>query len=253
MNFGYINSSGGGGNATVPNDAPIQPAQAYVDNIIYFTNLDNGYPTMPLPLSNKGITFLDADLIHRWFARTWQVANLSGNALSESNVNAILARLVADSDSAYNASEINLSGGTNAAPTITPAAAIASSGESNINVSPLFDREQPQLGKPTYGDSVDGNSDTVQIVYTNSQIPLAAGGLSDSTPKWVIYDPNGDIIYFSTDDVAYPWLITTWQRGRHVQTDDSPASATLPVVTQTAGHNRDKAILQNNGWTVTTN
>jgi hypothetical protein len=101
--------------------APILPVQAYVDNIGQF-----GFPyTGTVSLSGKGITHIDPALVSAYdFARQKLVDgsirgagasfDFSNNALSEDEVNAILAALVADGTGS---GAIDLSGGTNAAPT----------------------------------------------------------------------------------------------------------------------------------------
>jgi hypothetical protein len=124
--FGQV-SSGGSGNATVPDDAPIQPPQAFVDNIRFSPSFDG----TGLDLHSKGITHISSSLLYgdtvtppSWarFARVFESdtnVKLNGNALPESDVNSILAAAVSF-DVSYGpglAWSLDLSGGTNAAPT----------------------------------------------------------------------------------------------------------------------------------------
>jgi hypothetical protein len=121
--MGYLPRESGG-NATVPNDALIQPAQAFVDcAAIWFantatthSNLSNGIITF----TSKGITSFSTSLLDGIFTYSSAMPelHLQGNALSAGNVNAILSWYVSQGTfSATNAQELDLSGGTNAAPT----------------------------------------------------------------------------------------------------------------------------------------
>lgn len=94
-------TSNGGGNATVPADAPIHPPQAFVDNIREFSK----FTSDGLVLSDRGITYLDPALIvdmntdGGWFPIALSYSgfpsiNLSGNVLSVANINAILEAIV---------------------------------------------------------------------------------------------------------------------------------------------------------------
>lgn len=124
MGLMYSPRSTGGGNATVPNDAPILPAQAYVDSWIKIDSygelgrhhLYNG--TFMDFYINKGITSLSSlfiQTIHDVMQQNgYMELDLSGNAMSVASVNAVLAGLV---DLVGNGSYIDVSGGTNGAPT----------------------------------------------------------------------------------------------------------------------------------------
>ena len=114
-----------GGNATVPVDAPIQPAQAFVDNIEAATfAIPN---TGTLVLSNQEITYikpgsaLDGFNLYayvRFVASLGGVPSilLDGNKIT--NTNAILAAIAAVVvDNSVSGGTLDLSGGTNAAPT----------------------------------------------------------------------------------------------------------------------------------------
>lgn len=97
---GYANNSGFVtlGNATVPSNAQIQPPQAFVNNVFKLTQLFGN-----LDMSSQGITHMDPDAIGDYATNYSAVQasgttiDLSGNALSSAEVNAILAACVADS------------------------------------------------------------------------------------------------------------------------------------------------------------
>lgn len=118
---------GPSGNATVPGNVPILPVQAYVDNIlsVLFDFTQN------LNLANKGLTHFDGKLIFEvipvtagpngWFnganLNGLDTANLSGNAIPVADINSILAQSRLAQDNLAFPFILNLSGGTNAAPT----------------------------------------------------------------------------------------------------------------------------------------
>jgi hypothetical protein len=108
--FGHA-ASGGGGNATVPNDAPILPVQAFVDASYQFGNSR----TAGLSLSNKSITKISA-----WISNSYAGAvngiDLSSNALNQSEVNGILSFLSGSTGEGHSGT-FDLSGGANATPT----------------------------------------------------------------------------------------------------------------------------------------
>lgn len=122
------------GNATVPSDAPIQPPQAFVDNALALKSFDG------LTLSNKGITYFSGTLLYDGSIGYYPVADsfgsrdvlLDGNALSAASVNSILAAAALyESDYAPGDGALDLSGGTNAAPTgqgLTDKATLISAG-----------------------------------------------------------------------------------------------------------------------------
>lgn len=117
---------GGSGNATVPPDAPIQPPQSFVD---YYPLVVAAISSDNLDLSNKGITYIlggksgatsSSFGIVQWTVNEADtignpVITLSGNALA--SVNEILSSLVADPVALAADGTLDLSGGTNAAPT----------------------------------------------------------------------------------------------------------------------------------------
>lgn len=108
-----------GGNATVPNDAPIQPPQAFVDLFPQIVGTDPtkfcGYTSI-IDLSNRGMTKCSGDYLHTGIVNGGPSnIDLSGNALTLSEVDAILAVFLLNEDPA---TILDLSGGTNAAPTL---------------------------------------------------------------------------------------------------------------------------------------
>lgn len=106
---------GGTGNATVPADAPIQPPQAFVDAYPLFLNAF-GDETQ-LNLSGIGITHLDPNLLNSYLSAQTHAygaasVDLSGNALDAAEVNTLLYVCTG-----FPPGTLDLSGGTNAAPT----------------------------------------------------------------------------------------------------------------------------------------
>lgn len=119
---------GGSGNATVPDDAPIQPPQAWVNCIQQFIlNYTLGHI---LDCSSSGITSVNWDpdaIIRTDIYSLWQQAasddspdswdvRFQGNGLDETSVNTIL-HLTLRGGMDVTPGSIDLSGGTNAAPT----------------------------------------------------------------------------------------------------------------------------------------
>ena len=101
-----------GGNATVPDNAPILPHQAFVDCFMKLADTS----TQTLDFSNMGITHLDGDvLILKAYTFGATTMDLSDNALVTSEVDDILQVLA--QYSIGQGTTVNLSGGTNGAPT----------------------------------------------------------------------------------------------------------------------------------------
>jgi hypothetical protein len=105
-------------NATVDATAVILPAQKFVDVITSFIP-DPNEPSDGIALLSMGLTKVDGTLLVHWagiYAYLFgnPAIDLSGNALSVASVNDILNKL-AGSGLAHGS--LNLSGGTNAAPT----------------------------------------------------------------------------------------------------------------------------------------
>lgn len=74
----------------------------------------------------------------------------------------------------------------------------------------------------TNGEYVrDGNSGARASYSTGANTAIWNGG------RWEIYDAAlGDVSYYSFDDVAYPWLVTTWE----TEAADGPAPAVMQSV-----------------------
>lgn len=94
---------------SVPSDAPIRPAQAFIDNIAKFTASD------AVTLASGTVTYLDPALVARNsdfqnFANSATTFNFSGKAIT--NTDAILSACTN-----HNNVHINLSGGTTVPPT----------------------------------------------------------------------------------------------------------------------------------------
>ena len=116
-------SSGGGGNATVPVDAPIQPPQAFVDALsARVVAGDMGDAAKPLfyDFQSAGITALSPAFIQSSLTSGgvfgYFILNLSDNALTASSVNAILAACVGQAGDFFDGATLNLSGQTPPAP-----------------------------------------------------------------------------------------------------------------------------------------
>lgn len=112
---------GGGGNATVPNDAPIQPAQAFVD--AFGGEISSGLFAKAgrYIFSNSGIESLNADEIFAAFLNGEVIDDLivllDGNALDTQSIDGVLSVLGAGQAANGGApGYLDLSGGTNAAP-----------------------------------------------------------------------------------------------------------------------------------------
>lgn len=103
-------------NATVPNDAPIQPASAFMFEAtrVLSSPASNIWNTISLP--SKSITSISGYIAMIGVGLGGAPdLNLSGNLLSSTEVNAILAAIVA-AGGALNNATANLSGQTPAAP-----------------------------------------------------------------------------------------------------------------------------------------
>lgn len=91
------------GNATVPPDAPIQPPQAFVDNIAKFQP-DMSAAQQVVDISNQEITFLDYSSAGMVFKSMFAIGNYvgaptldaGGNPLAVDVVNGVLALFVAN-------------------------------------------------------------------------------------------------------------------------------------------------------------
>jgi hypothetical protein len=109
----------GGGNATVPDNAPIQPPQAFVDTLTKLLSTAGEIGNFQISWPNLGIVSFSTVILDTQVADQGAPygLDLSGNALSAASVNAILAWYAANySLGAAGDQFIDLSGGTNAAP-----------------------------------------------------------------------------------------------------------------------------------------
>ena len=113
--FNNSNSNSNSNNATVPGNAPIQPPQAFVDSMSRTIGIANPYF---FDGSNIPITSINCGALFSWQREHSGSpdADFSGCALSEASVNAVLANFATN---IYGGGDqiLNLSGGTNAAPT----------------------------------------------------------------------------------------------------------------------------------------
>lgn len=128
---------------------------------------------------------------------TFEYANFMNCGLLVASVNAILAKVRA---SGYVGGTLNLSGGTNAAPTgqgILDKAYIASpvlmsiADTGNSNIDGTYDPNGTVNSRPAYIHAVNG---ITEVFWTGAQWRILAT----------------DAILDSYDDVAQPWLTTTW-------------------------------------------
>jgi hypothetical protein len=107
-------------NATVPNDAPIQPPQAFVDNIAKFIG---GGVNPSVDISSQGITHLDGVTVMIGWAQDVESAgahfdlNASVNAIPTSDVDSLLAQFIL---SGITTAALDVSGGTSGLPTPNP-------------------------------------------------------------------------------------------------------------------------------------
>lgn len=118
ISAGLVANPPGGGNATVPNDAMIQPPQAYVDNIEQFTVINGD-----LDLSNKGITRFLGNVGGSPYVNylgnqhdngNSPTLNFTGNAIPTGDINGIVQVIF---DNGNIIAGFDLSGGTNGIPT----------------------------------------------------------------------------------------------------------------------------------------
>lgn len=233
---------GGGGNATVPPDAPIQPAQAFVDNIdALLLNLGPGSGAA-LDLSNKSITSVtigtkSSSPFGAWFVVYNQTIgapnlNLSGNAIATATVVTILSDCVALANSDGVVATLNLSGQTPAAPPTLNCMSVAGAGTAAAN------------GAYTPRGTVNGKEYYNLVGQPDSTSGYAIGweDFGIAGIQWGITDSVSAVLYISSDDVATPDLVTTWLVA---------PSGSLPVPTVTSA-NTSKVQLVAAGWTVTT-
>jgi len=213
-------------NATVPGDAPIQPAQAFVD---VMTALNTLFNTNTFDFSGKGITsitnfdWLKAPATYDSQAGPLPVS-FANNAMDVASIDATLAFLAELNFFLNLPSTLNLSGGTNATPTQN-AVVVAGAGTGSVNGS--YTQRGTRNGRPYYNLIGQADNPTVSAVTYNGM-------------GWDIADSGGAPQY--TGDATNPWDVTWTLTG----TGSDP----VPTVTSTNG---DQATLIAAGWTVTTN
>lgn len=109
----------GGGNATVPNDASVQPPQSFVDSYAVYINSIIQSMGVGIDFTGLGITYISSSFV----AATIQIqaaipadiyAVLANNALTSEVIDVILNDV---DTTAINGGFLDISGGTNAAPT----------------------------------------------------------------------------------------------------------------------------------------
>lgn len=220
------------GNATVPGSAPIQPPQAFVDFSIANPSRTN---TGEFVLTDASATDINSQT---YFydgvpspIDTIEVI-CSGNALSVESVNDLLAHLafLAANNIQWNNGTLDLSGGTNAAPTQQDANQTVAAGDSSFRAG-AYRKNGTHNAKPYYNAAVDFDNPVVSSV-------------SWSGTQWECYDTNGDLVYLSLDAVAFPWLATFIS---------FPPIGIDPVPVFSGPVNADVLVLIAAGWTVTTN
>lgn len=181
------------GNAVVPNDAPIQPAQAFVDNIALFVPDYASPANAILDLSNKGITKIDDIICARFAVAIGNNGigpaqfNFSGNALPSDQIEALLSTLAAVL--AGGGGTLNISGGTNAVPLVNVQEAVRITGTTDLTATSFVMNQTGVNGKNEYNK-----------IGTNLYITWDGA-------QWIIDDQSGTY-YTSPDDTPTPDLAT---------------------------------------------
>lgn len=255
-------------NATVPNDAPIQPAQALVDNFALF--VDSSQTT--LSCASKGFTKVGGSLVSQWLVASKNISgsaptvNLSANALIAASVNDILQTLASlPLLSSYAATSVDLSGGTNAVPTDHQDALITLD-FTNININnpgsdtPIGVVQGNGSGSAfifvARSEAPNDNLANTHIIATNGSDTFIYLGVLDSpTPAQIaaklISIGGGDITDAGTNKVQ----IRLRSDGLFPY-DIGAAGLTTAGIGHTidqAGVRGGAATLTEAGWTVTTN
>lgn len=247
--------SGGGGNATVPEDAPIQPPQAFVDVFsdpeVFSDANSNGL----WDFSNHGITYIrDTDAFLYPLAALANYSygsarfNFSENALPVENVDAILAKL---GSIGFSNGVLNLSGGTNAEPTLD-----VPSSEAMFTL----DANEPSL----YADLAFGG---LMEIWVKAEVELV---FADSTL-------DGNYLTIGTSDspsaeAVAAKIVELWPSPNMVTADGSIVTGVVPSeeyspVVDNQGYSQGLNIINSggkatsasimtlvaNGWTVTIN
>lgn len=116
---GQILFQKGGGNATVPNDAPIQPPQAFVDLWYRISALGLGiFDFYSIPITNIDTGYFDTRMASLDTFNGPLIINFAGCSLSQACVDALLAYFASGSFAgASGQRELDLSGVNMATPT----------------------------------------------------------------------------------------------------------------------------------------
>lgn len=228
----------GSGNATVPEDAPIQPPQAFVDAMVSF---------FPLVFSQSGnvagnIANIGATSVAAYFEGLYNEAggliqiSASGNAIPTSEVDSILAfyNLHKLDTGWFGTKVIDVSGGTSGPPTdgISTAdadATIIVTGTGEPEANRRYCKTGTVNGKGIYASPSES-------YYTFTW---------DGT-KWVFADTEDDEWrYESEEDTDYPFQATTWVK---VVGDDP-----IPTVSKGPQMNQDEQALVTSNAQILTN
>ncbi len=200
-------NAGGGGNATVPGDAPVQPPQAYVNMIpqlIRLSGLDAPEVIAYVPFTAMGITRFDATdpiLAPLLYHSDINELNLCDNAIPTEDVDALLSKVL----SYGNFYSVFLNGGTNGIPTggwLSPD--LLTLVESNVSGSLA-------INVPGGSFIIDPNSNllTAENCATNvEEIDTLLEALANSTRTF-----TGFTMVLSGPDMAVPTLGEAWVAG----------------------------------------
>lgn len=205
----FINPPSSGSGVTVSRD-DIGPPQALVTAMERL--LDFGPSAPHIDLSNIGgetmsqfwLTLNNLLALNASFNGTGdQQVDLSDNAF---NVYALDHTLESIATFFATGCTLDLSGGTNATPTPADAALVVGSGAGGL-INGVYARNGDFGGRATYLCAGNG-------AYARWNVS-----------QWELLTVGNALIYKSTDNVAFPWLVTTW-------IDDTAFSAPVPTVTQ---------------------
>jgi hypothetical protein len=253
---------GGGGNATVPNDAPIQPAQAFVDVVAAnsYATLLLGPTNADLDVSNKGIVSISQSAVTAWQTGANGNGafggNFSGNALNVTTINIILSGWATYGDFLANPSTLNLSGPLMAAPTPVHADIII---DVQLPVSLPGNGAVGRIGNNQadfiqWDDGLSGGYSCVNAlnpVNDGTMVLIGTGGtrqqiidqLAGAFPASVSDQGGGKFRLTITNDRVFAYDVS----------DMGASGITVTIIQAGNAGNADKAALLAEGWTVTTN
>jgi hypothetical protein len=230
-------------NALVPDAAPIQPAQAFVDNIGKFARGDTGAIAISDPYISHiaPASVATFDKIAQFAVGTGANINFSGCALPLADVNGILAQLAVNGNST---GTLNLTGGTNAIPTpvqsrINGRWTITITG-TPVGTITLADANA-NTTTPAFGTDIDVTSADATTIATNTANFI--NGLAFA--GWTASAASGVITVTVTADASLPL------------TAGGDSATNLTIADTAAGQpfiqNADKTTLESKTWAVTTN